>query len=70
MVAIFRSGNETHRYYYALRKEGVPCRIISTPINVARSCGISVSFNARDAAIAEKLLRTGKYYSFIRFYNV
>ena len=69
-VAIFKSKNDTQSFFYALKRYGIKCRIVSTPVTVAHSCGISVLFDKTDLIKAEKVLKSGRFYSFIGFYNL
>ena len=69
LIAVFRSRNDTQRYYYALRSAGVRCAVISTPLRVARACGISVSFASGDRSRAETVVNSGRYPTFVGFYK-
>ena len=47
-IAAFRSRQQVLRLEAALRREGVPVRVISTPREVALGCGLSVRFDLRE----------------------
>ena len=48
-IAAFRSRQQALRLEAALKKEGLPVRMISTPREVALGCGLSVRFEMQDA---------------------
>ncbi len=48
-IAAFRSRQQVLRLEAALKKEGLPVRVISTPREVALGCGLSVRFEMQDA---------------------
>ena len=43
-VAAFRSRQQVLRFEQALRRRGVPVRVISTPRDISMGCGLSVRF--------------------------
>jgi hypothetical protein len=48
-IAAFRSRQQVLRFEAALKREGLPVRVISTPREVAQGCGLSVQFSIEDA---------------------
>jgi len=48
-IAAFRSRQQVLRFEAALKREGLPVRVISTPREVALGCGLSVQFPMEDA---------------------
>ncbi|NLD59958.1 MAG: DUF3343 domain-containing protein [Clostridiales bacterium] len=48
-IAAFRSRQQVLRFEAALKREGLPVRVISTPREVALGCGLSVQFPIEDA---------------------
>ncbi len=46
-IAAFRSRQQVISFEEALRRLGVPARVISTPRDVALGCGLSVRFDRR-----------------------
>ncbi len=48
-IAAFRSRQQVLRFEAALKREGLPVRIITTPREVALGCGLSVRFAMEDA---------------------
>lgn len=43
-VAAFRSRQQVLRFEAALRRMGVPARVVTTPRDIAMGCGLSVRF--------------------------
>ena len=43
-VAAFRSRQQVLRFEAALRRQGVPARVVTTPRDIAMGCGLSVRF--------------------------
>ena len=43
-VAAFRSRQQVLRFETALRRQGVPARVVTTPRDIAMGCGLSVRF--------------------------
>ena len=69
-IASFRSRSAVQKFAAALRRRGVPCRLVSTPKEVAIGCGLSVRFDpgALNSALAE--YRSGGHGALIGFYQV
>lgn len=55
-IAAFRSRQQVLRFEAALKRWGIPVSVISTPRDVAVGCGLSVRFEARDAARVQSVL--------------
>ncbi len=69
-VASFRSRQQVLQMEAALRREGVPVSIVTTPREVALGCGLSVRFELADAAdVRDVYLRT-RPGNLIGFYRV
>ncbi|HIS03698.1 MAG TPA: DUF3343 domain-containing protein [Candidatus Pullichristensenella avicola] len=49
-IAAFRSRQQVLKLEAALKKEGLPVRVISTPREVALGCGLSVRFETQEAS--------------------
>ena len=47
-IAAFRSRQQVLKLEAALKKEGLPVRVISTPREVALGCGLSVRFETQE----------------------
>ena len=43
-VAAFRSRQQVLRFEAALKRQGVPARVVTTPRDIAMGCGLSVRF--------------------------
>ncbi len=43
-IAAFRSRQQVLRFEAALKRQGVPARVVTTPRDVAMGCGLSVRF--------------------------
>ena len=54
-IAAFRSRQQVLRFESALRREGIPTEVVTTPRDVALGCGLSVRFRLEDAS---RVLRT------------
>ena len=48
-IPAFRSRQQALKLEAALKREGLPVRMISTPREVALGCGLSVRFEGQDA---------------------
>ena len=55
-VAAFRSRQQVMWYEAALRRRGVPARVISTPRDISMGCGLSVRFPLGYSAEARRAL--------------
>ena len=47
-VAAFRSRQQVLRFEAALRRQGIPARVVTTPRDIAMGCGLSVRFPMED----------------------
>ena len=56
-VAAFRSRQQVLVFNNALQRAGIQGRIVSTPRDVSRGCGLSVRFRLEDAAGVVRVLR-------------
>jgi hypothetical protein len=46
--AAYRSRQQTTALESALKRQGIPCRIINTPHEIGMGCGLSVRFELND----------------------
>lgn len=69
-VAAFRSRSQVLMFEAALRREGIPVRIVSTPRDVSMGCGLSVRFRLEDLAGVTRVLRQVNTGNLIGLYRV
>ncbi len=69
-VAAFRSRSQVFMFENALRREGLPVRIVSTPREVAMGCGLSVRFRMEDLQTVMRVLRQVNTTNLIGLYRV
>ena len=69
IYAAFRSRREALNYVQALSYRRVSARVVGTPAGIGSGCGLSVRFPAFAAPIAERILASGQYDSFLGFYR-
>lgn len=67
VVAVFRSRNESMKFMQQLQRYNIPCAIINTPKEANASCGVSVKFNEKYFGVANKLVRSDMFSSFLCF---
>ena len=63
-IAVFKSRNQTMKYYNTLKAERVRCEIVNTPRQVSLGCGLSVRFEAGALSRALSVLRRLNLYSY------
>lgn len=68
-VAAFRSRQQVLRFEAALRREGIPVRVVSTPRDVSMGCGLSVRFRIEDAPVVRRALITANPGNLIGLYR-
>jgi hypothetical protein len=68
-IAAFRSRQQVLRFEAALKREGLPVRVISTPREVALGCGLSVRFNMTNYDAVRAIYDANPSQSFIGFYR-
>ena len=56
-IAAFRSRQQVLRFEAALRRLGVPARVVSTPRDISMGCGLSVRFALEHAQAVRQALR-------------
>ena len=56
-VAAFRSRQQVLRFESALKRLGVPARVVSTPRDISMGCGLSVRFPMEYTAQARGALK-------------
>ncbi len=69
-IAAFRSRQQVMRFESILRRAGVPCRVVSTPRDIAIGCGLSLEVNMEDVEDAIALYNRYKTGNLIGFYQV
>ena len=69
IYAAFRSRREALAYAQALSSRRVYTRVIGTPARIGGGCGLSVRFPTSAASVAEWILASGDYESFLGFYR-
>lgn len=69
-VAAFRSRSQVFMFENALRREGIPVNIVSTPRDVSMGCGLSVRFRLEDANAVVRVLRQVNTSNLIGLYRV
>lgn len=67
--AAFKSRKDALSYAEELNRYGVAVRIVGTPARVGSSCGLSVKIPSGAYRIAEMVLSSGEYSSFLGFYR-
>ncbi len=63
-IAVFKSRNQTMKYYNTLKGERVRCEIVNTPRQVSLGCGLSVRFESGALSRALAVLRRLNLYSY------
>ena len=69
-VTAFRSRSQVFMFEGALRREGIPVKIVSTPRDVSMGCGLSVRFRLEDTAAVMRVLRQVNTGNLIGLYRV
>lgn len=69
-IAAFRSRQQVMRFDSALRRAGIRSQVISTPRDVSVGCGLSVSFDLRDAQAVLDAYQRARPGNLIGFYRV
>ena len=69
-VTAFRSRSQVFMFEGALRREGIPVKIVSTPRDVSMGCGLSVRFRLEDTASVMRVLRQVNTTNLIGLYRV
>ena len=69
-VTAFRSRSQVFMFEGALRREGIPVKIVSTPRDVSMGCGLSVRFRLEDTAAVMRVLRQVNTTNLIGLYRV
>lgn len=69
-VAAFRSRQQVLMFEGALRREGIPVSIVSTPRDVSMGCGLSVRFRLEDTQSVIRVLRQVNTSNLIGLYRV
>jgi len=69
-IAAFRSRQQVLRFEDALRREGIPAGVMTTPRAVALGCGLSVRFDIENAQRVKAVLRRENPGNLIGLYRV
>lgn len=69
-IAAFRSRQQVLRFEDALHREGIACRVVTTPRAVALGCGLSVRFDMENAEWVRAVLKREKPNNLIGMYRV
>ena len=69
-IAAFRSRQQVLRFEDALRQEGIPSGVMTTPRAVALGCGLSVRFDIENAERVKAVLRRENPGNLIGLYRV
>lgn len=67
--AAFRSRQQTTAFETALQKQGIHCRIISTPHEIGMGCGLSVRFSLDDLKSVQSVSDRMKQNALIGIYS-
>ena len=69
-IAAFRSRQQVLYFEDALRREGIPTGVVTTPRAVALGCGLSVRFHIEDVDRVRDMLRRTNPGNLIGLYRV
>lgn len=69
-IAAFRSRTQVLRLEAQLKRDGVPCAVVSTPREVALGCGLSVRFDLADLDRVRRALTRVPAQGLIGLYQV
>ena len=69
-VAAFRSRQQVLRFEAALKRQGVPARVVTTPREIAMGCGLSVRFPMEDLRDVRRALLAQNTGNLIGLYRV
>ncbi len=69
-IAAFRSRQQVLLMESALRREGLPVSVITTPRDVALGCGLSVRFRMEDVSAVERVVKAQRPTNLIGIYRV
>lgn len=70
IVVVFRSRNDTQRFYSIIKQSGQFCSIINTPRTLSKSCGISVRISNSAINISQIILSKNSFLSFNGIYSI
>ena len=68
-VAVFKSRTEAISYTTNLRRNFIYANLIPTPVEVGRTCGLSVKIEIKDINEAKYLLSISRNSSFLGWYR-
>jgi len=69
VYAAFKSRRDALAYAQAMSRRRVAVKVVGTPSRVGSSCGLSVCFRSSSLAVAERVLASGEYGSFLGLYR-
>ncbi len=70
ILAVFGNRNHTMQFASYMRKSGKFCKIIDTPRDISKACGISIVFSNRDLTVARFILNRFQLSSFNGMYEI
>ena len=70
LVAVFKSRMDGMEFGSNMLKYGVRVTAVSTPRGIGSSCTMSVKFPKNAISVAQRVLSSGEYFSFVGFYNI
>ncbi|MBR1820200.1 MAG: DUF3343 domain-containing protein [Clostridia bacterium] len=68
-VAAFRSRQQVLRFEAALKRQGIPARVVTTPRDIAMGCGLSVRFPMEYLQDVRRALLTANVGNLIGLYR-
>lgn len=69
-VAVFKSRTQVLAFVEIMNKNGVSCKLISTPKEAHVGCGVSAEFSQNKLNIAKAVTSSGKFSSFVGFFLI
>ena len=68
-LAAFRSRSEALLFYSWLKKRGIACTTVNTPMSLKIGCGISVVFPGALSDVVLSHIKETRYTSFVGIYR-
>ena len=69
-IAAFRSRQQVFRYETLLARNGIACRVVSTPREIAVGCGLSLQFSLEDLRTVQAILARERPVNLIGLYMI
>ena len=70
ILAIFRSRTQTMRFVDEMRRRGVRCDAVPTPLEARVGCGLSAKFSPCDLPMARAIINYYRLNVFLGFYEL